>query len=111
TVLIEPFVLGRSHRLADFGLALVALVGVALVLPRFSLDSTSVHGALWGLFAALLYAIRNVCHHRYLGRYPGSRMMAYQLVVVAVCLLPFARVPAVGAGYNWALLVILGIVF
>lgn len=111
TVLIEPLVFGTSPRVRDLGLALLALVGVGLVLPEFSLDGAAVHGAAWGLFSALLYALRNVYYRRYLAAYPGSRIMAYQLVVIALCLLPFARTPAPPVGLDWALIAVLGLVF
>lgn len=110
-VLIEPWVMGVRHRLRDLLLALLALVGVALVVPNFSLDGSAMQGAAWGLLAALLYAFRNVYHRHYLARYPGSRVMAYQLVVAALCLLPFASAPDMGDWHNWELLLLLAVVF
>jgi drug/metabolite transporter (DMT)-like permease len=111
TVLIEPLVYGARPRPRDLGLALLALAGVGLVLPHLSLNGAAMHGVAWGLFSALLYALRNVYYRRYLAHYPGSRMMAYQLVVIALCLLPFASLPARSAGLDWALLALLGLVF
>lgn len=110
-VLIEPLVFGTAHRLRDLGLAVMALTGVALVLPRFSLDAAAVEGAALGLFSALLFALRNIYYRRFLTSYPGSRMMAYQLIVIAACLLPFASVPQEPGGVDWLLLGALALIF
>src|SRR5699024_1528607 len=111
TVLIEPLVFGSTHRVRDLVLALASLFGVALVLPEFSLDAAAVHGAAWGLFSALLYALRNVYYRRYLATFRGRRMVGWQLVVIALCLLPFVHMPATPAAMDWLLLIVLGIVF
>ena len=111
TVLIEPLFFGGRPRARDVGLGAVAALGVALVMPELSWHSAAVHGVAWGLFAALLFAVRNVVHRRWLSHYPGTLSMGYQLVVVALCLMPFARTPALDAGRTWALLVVLAVVF
>ncbi len=108
-VLIEPFVFGTRHRLRDLGLAACALIGVGLVVPDFSLASTALHGVAWGLFSALLFALRNVFYKRYLSGYPPVRSMAVQLTVVALCLAPFLELP--NNGRDWGLLVVLAVVF
>jgi drug/metabolite transporter (DMT)-like permease len=108
-VLLEPLIFRSGYRLADLGLAVCALVGVALVVPEFSLHSSALQGAAWGLVSALLFALRNILHRRYLAGYPAVRMMAFQLVVVALCLAPFMELP--DAGTDWWLLVLLGLVF
>ncbi len=108
-VLIEPLFNGGGWHPRDLGLAVLALVGVGLVVPDFSLASEDLAGALWGLGSALLFALRNVLHRRYLTGYSGSLMMTWQLVVIVLCLGAFAR-PAATAS-DWGLLVVLGAVF
>ncbi|WP_440996136.1 DMT family transporter [Arhodomonas sp. SL1] len=108
-VLIEPLFHGGGWRARDLGLAALALVGVALVVPELSLASEHLAGALWGLGSALLFAVRNVLHRCYLTGYPGTLMMAWQLVVIVLCLATFSRPPA--AAGDWGLLVLLGAVF
>lgn len=109
TVLLEPLVFGTRYRASDIGLAACALLGVGLVVPEFSLQSSALQGVLWGLLSAFLFAVRNILHRRYLARYPAMRMMAFQLVVVALCLAPFLELPA--AAGDWWLLMLLGLVF
>ncbi len=109
TVLLEPLVFGTRYRAGDIGLAACALTGVGLVVPEFSLQSGALQGVAWGLLSALLFAVRNILHRRYLSRYPAMRMMAFQLVVVALCLAPFLELPE--STNDWWLLALLGLVF
>ncbi|MGD8709327.1 MAG: DMT family transporter [Ectothiorhodospiraceae bacterium] len=107
-VLIEPLISGGRYHPRDLLLAVLALCGVALVVPEFSLGSSAVHGAAWGLFSAVLFALRNVLHRRLLTGYPSSLMMGYQLVVIAACLMPLSRQPPAD---DWVLLGVLAVVF
>lgn len=108
-VLIEPLFHGGGWQPRDLVLAVLALAGVALVVPDFSLGSGQLAGALWGLLSALLFALRNVLHRHYLTHYPGTLTMAWQLVVICLCLAAFVRPPA--STTDAGLLVLLGAVF
>jgi drug/metabolite transporter (DMT)-like permease len=111
TVLIEPLVYRERPRGADLALALFALCGVALVVPSFDLADASVRGVLWGVFSALLFAVRNVFYRRWLRHVGGGKFMAYQLGIVALVLLPFIEPVSAVAPTDWGYLLLLGVVF
>lgn len=111
TVLLEPLFAGGRPRPLDLLLALVALCGVGLIVPAFTLADQVAAGVFWGVLSALLFALRNVMHRHWLRAYPSSQMMFYQLSIVGLLLLPVAAAPAQVAAVDWLLLVPLGIVF
>lgn len=111
TVLIEPLLDGRRVRLLDLGLAVVAFGGVALIAAPAGSDSAVLSGVLWGLFSALMFALRNVLHRRWLSHHPSSQAMGYQLLVVVLCLLAFTEPPASVNPPAWLGLALLGLVF
>lgn len=110
TVLIEPLLYGERPRWLDLGLALAALLGVALIVPSASLADATVQGVLWGLLSALLFALRNVSYRRWLHHVPGSQVMLYQLLVIAAVLAPFIAPVTEVRPVDWALLAVLGVV-
>ncbi|MBA1148215.1 DMT family transporter [Ectothiorhodospiraceae bacterium WFHF3C12] len=111
TVLIEPLIDGARLRLMDLGLALVAFTGVALIAAPAGVDSAVLEGVLWGLFSAFMFALRNVLHRRWLSHHPSSQAMAYQLLVVVVCLVLVAEPPTAVDVPAWFGLALLGLVF
>jgi drug/metabolite transporter (DMT)-like permease len=111
TVLIEPLVFGERPRPLDVLLAVLALIGVALIVPSLRLEDGAVQGVLWGVFSAFFFALRNVCYRRYLRRISGGQMMIYQFIVVMLALVAFIEPVAGMRPSDWALLALLGGVF
>ncbi|KAB7622972.1 DMT family transporter [Alkalilimnicola sp. S0819] len=111
TVLLEPLFKGRLPGLMDTALAVVALLGVALIVPAVDLGDATVQGVLWGVLSALLFATRNVIHRHWLRDYPPSQMMACQMLASVLILWPLAVSPAQIGGYSWLGLLVLGIGF
>ena len=88
TAALEPVLLGVSLNRPQVIAALCMAVGVAILVPEPSLDSTTVQGVLWGLAAAATFALLAVLNRR-LGRSNSSLVVSlYQNGVAAVVLLP-----------------------
>lgn len=112
TVLIEP--LFEKIRLVwqDFVSALIVLTGVALLVPEISLENDVTLGVIIGVFSAVLYAMRNLLHRQHFSHYSGAKAMAWQILIVTVCLLPFSSPDMRAAnGETWLLLALLGSCF
>jgi drug/metabolite transporter (DMT)-like permease len=112
TAVVEPLVFRESVRVLDLVLALVVLLGVAVLVPEYSLGSQVTRGILWGILSAVFFTIRNLLSRHLVRSHPSSRIMAYQFITVAVVLLPF--VLSHGEPMNrasWIQVVILGIGF
>lgn len=112
SALLEPLMHRRAPALRDVALAVVATAGVALVVPEFDPGSATWQGAAWGVLSAFLFVVRNLIQSRWLAAYPGTLSMGYQLLAIAVLLLPFARLPTGDAAVaDWALIALLALVF
>ncbi|MFV8834253.1 DMT family transporter [Aquisalimonas sp.] len=112
TVFIEPFFHGEPPRLVDLAGALAVVAGVYLMVPEFSLNNATTQGVLWGLLSAFTYALRNVIQRHRFRHYPGKTAMFYQVLVVLALTAPFLGGGSFELGPGqWALIVLLGIVF
>ncbi|MEP0356859.1 MAG: DMT family transporter [Paraglaciecola sp.] len=86
TVLLEPFFEKISLVWQDIFSALVVLLGICLIVPEISLDNDVTLGILIGVISALLYSLRNLIHRKHFSHYSGAQAMAYQTLVIFVCL-------------------------
>jgi len=112
TVFIEPLFHGERPKSHDILSALAVLFGIYLLVPEFALEDSTTQGILWGMFSALLFALRNIIQGRYFSAYPARHALFYQAAVTIVVLLPFggAMIPQVSS-WQWSQLLLLGVVF
>lgn len=112
TILIEPLMHKAKPARADIICGLVVLLGVFLMVPSFSLESTTTQGVLWGVLSAVFFSVRNVIQRHYLASYTGEVSTLYQGTVVAAMLLFFVdQVPSFSNSHIWLQLIILGALF
>ena len=112
TIFLEPLFDGERPHLTDVISALAVLFGIYLLVPEFALDDTTTQGVLWGVFSALLFALRNIIQGRYFSNYPAKQALFYQILVTLVVLFLFASqvIPQV-SHWQWGQLLLLGVVF
>ena len=112
TVFLEP--LFFDERLSRRGLALsvVALLGVALVIPEWKLGNQITLGVFWGIISGATFALLSVLNRKYVRTYSSLQVAFYQDFVAFLLLLPFWFVlqPSPSPS-DWWLLILLGIVF
>lgn len=112
TVLLEPLFEATRLHWQDLVSAVVVFVGIVFVVPEPSLDNDITLGVLIGIGSAGLYALRNLVHRQYFSHYPGAKAMAWQILVIAICMLPFEahHLTALDPDVWWQLL-LLGTIF
>lgn len=112
TVFLEPLFHGERPHLQDILSALAVLFGIYLLVPEFALEDSTTQGVLWGVFSALLFALRNIIQGRHFSAYPARHALFYQAAVTIFVLLPFAgdMIPTVSL-WQWGQLLLLGVVF
>ncbi len=88
TALLEPFFSKQKLNGIHVLLGILVLVGVYILVPNFSLENDEAKGILLGVFSALCYALRNLTTKKHVTNYNGSMIMLYQLIVIAILLLP-----------------------
>jgi drug/metabolite transporter (DMT)-like permease len=108
TVFLEPLAFGTRVKRADVVMAGTALLGVALIVPEFSIESHLAKGVLWGVLSAFLISMRK----KYLTARPSSVVMLYQVSIGTLCLLPFLPREFEAQAADWVLpLILLGVFF
>lgn len=110
---VEPFMFREKLRVPDIISSVLIFIGVMLIVPAFSFSNSLTIGFLWGMLSSVTYAVMSLLNRKYASSYPGTLIALYEQGMATVVLLPilFLRPqPAVGAT-NWALMVLLGVVF
>lgn len=112
TVLLEPFFESVQLHWQDIFSALIVLIGIVLIVPEVSLDNDVTLGVGIGIGSAVLYALRNLIHRQYFSHYSGAKAMAWQILVISLCMLPFEsqHLLTISSDIWWQLL-LLGTVF
>lgn len=112
TVLIEPFFERIRLVWQDFLSAIAVLAGIYFIVPEVSLTNDVTLGVLIGIASAILYAFRNLIHRQHFSHYSGAKAMAWQILVVCVCVFPLGSQALLTAPPSaWWLLLLLGSIF
>jgi drug/metabolite transporter (DMT)-like permease len=88
TALLEPIFIKSKLNPVHLVLGLMVLIGLYILAPEFSMESSDVRGILFGLFSALCYSIRILILKQHVTLYNGSMIMFYQTFVITVILFP-----------------------
>ena len=108
---LEPLVFKTPLQVRHLFFALLALVGVYVMVPSFDLANESLQGVLWGVVSALCFAIRNLLMKKHIVGYPGTTLMFYQLVVIVLTFWPVFLVwDAAPLQTDWPWLLVLGLI-
>jgi len=117
TVLLEP-VFFRGVRITPGNMVSAGLTvaGAMILVGGPGASAAQWAGLGWGVASAVLLAVRNLAVKRHLGAYGGTAVMFWQLIVVAIVLLPLldwsaGPLDALGGPRDASALVLLGVVF
>lgn len=76
--LLEPLLFKTPWRWRDGAIALLVVIGVALVIPDYRLGSATTLGAIWGLLSGLSFALLQLINKGYRQRYGAVAIAFYQ---------------------------------
>ncbi|WP_026210029.1 DMT family transporter [Flexithrix dorotheae] len=111
TTLLEPFFRKTPFSFQNLISAVLVIIGIYFIVPDLNVGNNITMGAAFGVFSALLYAIRNLMNSKKLVKFQASTMMFYQLMVAGITLFPVLFMVDLEIGYtNLGYLLILGIV-
>lgn len=89
TVILEPFYLKQKIKPIQILIALIAFLGIYIMLPSFNLKNETTLGIIIGIISGFLYACRNLILKKHAHDTDGMVVISYQLKVVAILTLPF----------------------
>lgn len=88
TTFLEPLFTKSKLSGVHVFLAILVLLGIYILAPNFSFESTHLKGILFGILSAFCYAIRNLMLKKPAAIYDGTSLMFYQTSIVTIALLP-----------------------
>jgi drug/metabolite transporter (DMT)-like permease len=88
--LLEPMLFKTPWRGRDGAIALLVVLGVALVIPDYRLGSATTLGAIWGLLSGLSFALLQLLNKGYRQRYSALAIAFYQNLFAWMSLLAIA---------------------
>lgn len=109
--LLEPLLPGERFHARSLMFAVIAFVGVALVVPSIDPDSPVFRGAAWGVLSGLLYAVTTVLNRRYVKQSDALSLGLWQNAVAFLVLLPFNLSAMEIDARSVGLTALLGVVF
>jgi drug/metabolite transporter (DMT)-like permease len=87
--LLEPPLFQEKFRATDLLMAVVALVGVAILIPTYDLGDQTTQGVCWGVASGLPFALLSLLNRKYVRHHASVTIALYQDAFAAVALLPF----------------------
>jgi drug/metabolite transporter (DMT)-like permease len=86
---LEPYFFKEKIKSSDVIAAIIAFLGVVLVVPKFELGNNLTQGAVWGIISGFTYAILSMLNRKYVREYSSSVIAFYEQFVAAIVLIPF----------------------
>ena len=86
--LLEPLFTKVKFDPIHIVLGIIVLIGIYILAPDFDLKSSQLQGILLGLLSALCYALRILILKNKVVKYNGTMLMVYQVVILAILLMP-----------------------
>ncbi|MFV8224462.1 DMT family transporter [Christiangramia aquimixticola] len=88
TALLEPILFKIRFNKIHLGLSILVLFGIYFLSPPMDFGDKTFIAVILGLVSAVFYALRNLLMKNEVGRYNGSALMFYQILVIGILLSP-----------------------
>ncbi|MDR5590641.1 DMT family transporter [Christiangramia sp. SM2212] len=88
TAFLEPILFKLKFNKVHIALGILVLTGIYFLSPEFDLDNDYFIAVIFGIVSAFFYAFRNLLMKREVEKYNGTALMFYQILVIAICLIP-----------------------
>lgn len=109
---LEPVFFKEKLKSRDILIAIITLIGVALVIPKFDISDNATLGVVWGVISGFTFAILSILNKKYVKNYSSLVIAFYQDATATIVLLPFLLLTAVTfTTKDILLLILLGVIF
>jgi drug/metabolite transporter (DMT)-like permease len=88
TSILEPIIMKKPFQKIHLLLGILVLIGITFLVPDLDLENQNTRAVGFGLISALAYSLRNILMKKQIANYHGSLLMWYQMVIIAVTLIP-----------------------
>ena len=87
---LEPLFFDEKIQKSDIIVAIIAFIGVAIVIPKIDFSDAVFWGVLEGVFSGFTFALVSILERKHVKHYSGLVISFYEQVIVFVILLPLA---------------------
>ncbi len=109
---IEPLVFKEKLRFKSILTAILAIIGILIMVPEFDVGNQTFKAIIWGFLSALSFAILSISNRFLAKQYSGLQIAFYEDGFATIFLLPFLfSIPLLITTKLILSLVILGILF
>ncbi|MBL7105415.1 MAG: EamA family transporter [Bacteroidales bacterium] len=109
---LEPIFFKEKLKSRNILIAIITLIGVALVIPKFDISDNATLGVVWGVISGFTFAILSILNKKYVKNYSSLVIAFYQDATATIALLPFLLLTAVTfTTKDILLLILLGVIF
>ena len=109
---LEPYFFKEKIKVQDIVIAIITLLGIVLVVPKFQIGNNLTEGVLWGILCSFTYAILSMLNRKYVKEYSSIVIAFYEQVVATFVLIPFLfLIKPTFKSMDIVLLILLGVVF
>lgn len=111
-IFIEPLFFREKLHLSSLFFALMALLGVYLIVPEFDLHNNITMGVIYGIVSGASFAFLSIYNRKLVQDFNAIEISFFQNLGAFICLLPIAIISfPIITGKDILLLALLGIVF
>ena len=89
TAFFEPLFFKERLIKINIFYALLCVIGIFLLIPRFELENTVYRGVLWGIFSGVTFALLTILNRKFSQRLSSLLIAFYQDFFASFLLLPF----------------------
>jgi drug/metabolite transporter (DMT)-like permease len=89
TTFLEPLFFKERIALPSTLFALLCVLGIFLIIPRFDLSDNVYRGVLWGLFAGFTFSVLTILNRKLSQNYSSLLITFYQDFTATLFLIPF----------------------
>ncbi len=89
TAFLEPLFFRERIKISMIFFALLCVIGIFLIIPRFDLSNSIYRGVLWGVFSGLTFSVLTILNRKLSQKYSSLLITFYQDFSASLFLLPF----------------------
>ena len=89
TAFLEPLFFKEKLTKVNIFYALLCILGIFLIIPRFELENTIYRGVLWGIFSGVTFAVLTILNRKFSQQLSSLLIAFYQDLFATFLLLPF----------------------
>lgn len=86
---LEPLLFNEKLQAKNIVVAMIAFLGIALVIPEFEMSNSTTRGVLWGVVSGLSFAVLSLLNRKYAKNYSSLVIAFYQNISATIILFPF----------------------